>query len=170
MVSEYGHTAWRGTRRLSPPALPLFLLQPLCARVVRTVARNHPEMFARLGAHQTSRFLIEPSDLPFALYLRPNARNPVLQILPRRANPAHEARIAAPFLQLLRLIDGELDGDALFFSRELRVSGDTEAVVSLRNAIDDMDSSLAASAADAFGPPGRAALGLLRRIARRRAR
>lgn len=169
MASEYVHTGWRGARR-PPPALPLFLLQPLCARVARTIARTHPELFARLGAHQASRFLIEPADLPFVLYLRPDARNPVLQILPRRARPVCDARITAPFLQLLRLVDGELDGDALFFSRDLTVSGNTEAVVSLRNAIDDMDLSLAASAADAFGPPGRAALALLRRIARRRAR
>jgi predicted lipid carrier protein YhbT len=53
----------------------------------------------------------------------------------------------------------------MFFSRDLDISGNTEAVVSLRNAIDNFDGSIAASVADLFGPPGRATLYLLRRMA-----
>ena len=64
---------------------------------------------------------------------------------------------------LLELIDSEEDGDAAFFSRDLEVSGDTEAVVRLRNALDDMDGSIAEEAAALFGPPGRAILARLRR-------
>jgi predicted lipid carrier protein YhbT len=36
----------------------------------------------------------------------------------------------------MQLLEGKLDGDALFFSRDLVVDGDTEAVVMLRNIID----------------------------------
>ncbi|MBS0385394.1 MAG: SCP2 sterol-binding domain-containing protein [Proteobacteria bacterium] len=167
MTFGYAHAGWRGPRSLAPPAPPLFLLQPLLARIARAVARRHPEMFARLGIHQTSRFVIEPIGLPFVLYLQPAPRNPILRALPRHARPVCEARIAAPFLQLLRMIDGEADGDAVFFARDLVVSGDTEAVVSLRNAIDDLDGSLAASVAGVFGPPGKLALALLSRRAKR---
>ena len=39
----------------------------------------------------------------------------------------------------------------------------TEAVVSLRNALDDIEGSIAQDVADAFGPPGRIALDILRR-------
>jgi predicted lipid carrier protein YhbT len=90
----------------------------------------------------------------------------VLRALPRHAEPAHDARICANLFQLLRMIDGQADGDAMFFARSLIVSGDTEAVVSLRNAIDDIDGSLAASVADLFGPPGRMVLAVVRRRAR----
>lgn len=53
---------------------------------------------------------------------------------------------------------------ALFFTRELVIEGDTEAAVCLRNALDDLDGSIADDIADMFGPPGRAALALLRRV------
>ena len=53
---------------------------------------------------------------------------------------------------LFDLIDGSLDGDALFFSRKLRVTGDTEAVVALRNALDDVDGGVVESITRAFGP------------------
>ncbi len=83
--------------------------------------------------------------------------------MPRHPLPPHDARIEGPFLLLLNLVDGESDGDAAFFSRELSISGNTEAVVSLRNALDDVDGSVAQEAADLFGPPGRAILAALRK-------
>lgn len=51
-----------------------------------------------------------------------------------------------------------------FFSRDLIVEGDTEAVVCLRNALDDLDGSITDDVARFFGPPGRAGLSCLRRI------
>jgi predicted lipid carrier protein YhbT len=158
---------WRGVARPAQPAPPLFLLQPLLAHIAAKVARRHPEVFARLGAHQSSCFVIAPRGLPFVLYLRPDPHKPVLRALPRHARPVSDARIAASLFRLLRMIDGEEDGDAMFFARDLVINGDTEAVVSLRNAIDDIDGSLAATVAGVFGLPGRAALTLLRRHARR---
>jgi len=64
-------------------------------------------------------------------------------------------------------IDADLDGDALFFSRALVIEGNTEAVVSLRNALDDIDGSVAERVAAMFGPPGRATLAMLRRAGER---
>ena len=61
------------------------------------------------------------------------------------------------------MVDGQLDGDALFFTRELVVEGDTEAVVCLRNAIDDTEGSIAEDTANLFGFSGRNALKLLRK-------
>ncbi len=77
------------------------------------------------------------------------------------------ARISGRFFDLLRLVDADEDGDALFFSRELLVTGDTEAVVSLRNALDDVDGSIAESVAEMFGAPGRATLTALRKRAQK---
>ena len=71
-----------------------------------------------------------------------------------------------PLLRLLlSLVDGEDDGDAAFFSRDLVIAGNTEAVVSLRNALDDVEGSIAQETADLFGSPGRAVLAALRRRA-----
>lgn len=147
---------------LPPP--PLFLIQPLLARIMRDVVRKHPELLSRLGAHQKTHYLIDPTNLPFVLHLMPDPANPVLRACRRGEAPPHDARIAAGFFDLLRLIDCKDDGDAMFFSRDLDISGNTEAVVSLRNALDNIDGSLASLAADALGPPGHLALEILRRL------
>jgi predicted lipid carrier protein YhbT len=148
--------------------LPLFLLNPLLARVARRIATENPRMFNRLGPWVGSDFVIDPVDMPFALHLRPDPVAPVLRAVSRRALPEHVAYVAGRFLDLLELIDADRDGDALFFSRELEISGNTEAVVSLRNALDDIDGSIAERVAVMHGPPGRAALKVLRHMAKKR--
>ncbi len=146
--------------------LPLFTLQPLLQRVITHLSRRRPELFARFGAHTRKTFLIDPLNLPFVFLLRLDPRRPQL-LARRREHPmAHDARIAGTFLTFLDMVDGRLDGDALFFNRDLVIEGDTEAVVCLRNAIDDMEGSVADDVADFFGLPGRAALFVLRRIKR----
>jgi predicted lipid carrier protein YhbT len=66
------------------------------------------------------------------------------------------------------MIDGQSDSDALFFNRDLSVTGDTEAVVALRNALDNMDATLADDVAACFGPlsrPVRAVIDLTLKLA-----
>lgn len=165
-TARTGSAAAAGRFGLLPP-LPLFLLQPLLARIARRIAADNPSLFRRLGAHCATRYVIAPGGLPFVLLLRPDPADPTLRAFPLGAEPPHDARIAGRFLDLLDLIDGERDGDALFFSRGLDVTGDTEAAVSLRNALDDVEGSIAQKVADMFGPPGRLALAVLRRAGRR---
>lgn len=158
------------TRLFAPPRsapLPTGLicaaLAPVLARIVRRIASNHPGMFARLSPYERADFLIAPRELPFALHLRPDPAAPMLRAVPRNRLPRHDAMIEGPFFLLLQLVDGESDGDAAFFSRDLVVTGNTEAVVCLRNALDDVDGSIAEETASLFGPPGRAILDILRR-------
>ena len=146
--------------RLVPP-VPVFWLQPILAKVVRRIAAENPDMFNRLGPHRASTFVIDPVNMPFALALRPDPDNLMFRAVHRGREPEHVARIAGKFLDLLQLMDCDVDGDALFFSRGLEITGNTEAVVCLRNALDDVDGSIAESVADMFGPPGRA---ILRRL------
>ncbi len=146
------------------PSAPLRLvLQPLLARIVRRIAARHPDMFERLGPYQKADFLIVIREFPFALHLGPDPQSPILRSVSRSEPPEHDARIEGPFLLMLQLIDGESDGDAAFFSRDLTISGNTEAVVTLRNTLDDIDGSIAEETAESFGPPGKALLALLRR-------
>lgn len=139
------------------------LVQPVLSRVVRRIAARHPSLFARLGPHQGTDFLIDPVELPFALHLRPDPQALLFRAVPRDAAPKAGACIRGRFMLLLELVDAEEDGDAAFFSRDLEVTGDTEAVVRLRNALDDMDGSIAEETAAMFGPPGKAILARLRR-------
>jgi predicted lipid carrier protein YhbT len=148
--------------------LPTVVLQPALRRVASRVFGCRPELAERLGPHKTKRFLIDPINLPFTFLLRPNPENAQLKAVRRGPEPAHDARIAGTFLTLLDMVDGRLDGDALFFSRALRVTGDTEAVVSLRNALDDVEGSLAEDVAALYGLPGRFMLKRLRGMRGRR--
>ncbi len=143
------------------------MLQPLFNRIAAHVARSRPELFARLGPHTGKRFLVDPMDLPFVLVLIPDAARPYLKAHRRHEKPPHDACIAGSFLNLLEMIDGSLDGDALFFTRDLHVSGDTEAVVALRNALDDFEGSVVDSIVETFGllsQPAALALSALRSI------
>ncbi|MDP2739906.1 MAG: SCP2 sterol-binding domain-containing protein [Pseudorhodobacter sp.] len=160
--------AHSGITRFLPP-MPLFLLQPILKRIVTRVARENPSLFNRLGSHRTARFVIDPIGLPFGLLLVPNPEALTFRAFHRAHEPASDARIGGKFLDLMGLLDGGADGDALFFSRDLDVSGNTEAVVCLRNALDDVEGSIAESVAGMFGPPGRATLSGLRRMAARAA-
>lgn len=151
--------------RLLLAPVPLFAIQPLLRRIAAHVAVDRPEVFARLGVHAGKRFLVDPVDLPFVLLLEPRPAAASLRAFRRHETPPHDAAIAGTFLDLLDMIDGRLDGDALFFSRRLRVSGDTEAVVTLRNALDDMEGSVVDNVIAAFGPlagPARLAMSALR--------
>lgn len=156
------------SRRLPPLAelpVPLLPLQPVLYRIVRRIAEKHPELFERLGKHQRTNFVIDLTDMPFALHLRPFPPSLILRAVHKDKLPRHEAHIAGDFRTLLRLLDAEVDGDAIFFSRDLVISGDTEAVVTLRNAMDDVEGSIAEDVAEMFGPPGRFALQKLNAMA-----
>lgn len=138
--------------RLGLAPLPLAPLSLAANHVVRSIIGRHPRLFARLGAHMGKRFLLEPSDLPFAFLLEPNAGEPRVTV----ARPGHggpsDARIAGPLSALLGLVHGVFDGDALFFSRDIVIEGDVEAVLALRNALDDAELDLLTETAAALGP------------------
>ncbi len=150
-VLRLGGGKAQGFARFLPP-LPLFPLQPLLGRIVRDVAKRHPELFVRLGPSCTKRYLINPSNAPFFMLLQPDPENPRLMAYNRGVDIEHDVCISGTFVTLLKMIDSQVDSDALFFSRDLIITGDAEAGVALRNALDDMDATLADDVAASFGP------------------
>ena len=146
---------------LAARPLPPTALQPLLTLAMAAVARRHGEVFARLDGLGDCVFLIDPVDLPLDFLLRPAARPPSLTVIrsgTREVTPT--ATIRGSLLILIDLLEGRVDGDALFFSRDLAVEGDTEAILTLRNAIDGAGIDLIDVAASAFGP----AAGIVRRL------
>ncbi len=147
--------------RPMPPAL----FQPLITLAMAAMRRHHSEVFGRLACLGDKLFLINPVDLPFRFLLRPGARPPRLTILRDQDDPAEPAAlISGPLLMLLALLEGREDGDALFFSRTLVIEGDTEAVLTLRNAIDSAEIDVLEVMTSALGPlsgPARRLAGLI---------
>lgn len=133
--------------------LPLAPLQLPLNLVVQSIVARHRGLFARLGRHAGKQFGIQPTDLPFAFLLAPRPDRPQLLAVRRLPEPL-DVRISGPLGALLGMVNGELDGDALFFSRDLRVEGDFEAVIALRNAVDDAQINLVDEICRLFGPFG----------------
>lgn len=144
----------------------------LLARLLRLLADRHPRAFEALREMPDARVLIEPVDAPVALLMRVGPEMS-LHALPRGADGVGEALgkagadavVRGPYDKLLDLLEGRIDGDALFFRRELSISGDTALILALRNTLDGEDEmDLVADAASIAGPLARA-LPVLRRNA-----
>ncbi len=132
--------------------LPPALLQPALGIALAAIRRNHPQVFERLSDLGSPVFLIDPVDLPFVFVLKTDAQAPELRCRTDGDGLAATATIRGPLLALIDLLEGRLDGDALFFSRELTIEGDTEAVVALGNAVDGAEIELGAAIASLLGP------------------
>jgi len=133
--------------------LPLFLLQPALTAAMAVMRRRHGDVFERLEPLGDADFLIDPTDLPVCFHLRLGAGGPSLTALrPRGGPPPTRAVIRGPVAMLIDLLEGRIDGDAMFFSRGLAVEGDMEAVVALRNAVDSAEIDLAGDVLALLGP------------------
>lgn len=133
--------------------LPTALLQPFLSRAMGVMHRRHRDVFGRMESLRDAVFLIEPVDLPFRFLLRPAAPRPVLRLVADEqdiGNPS--AVIRGPLSTLIDLLEGRLDGDAMFFTRDLVIEGDTEAVVTLRNAVDSEEINLLEDMLASLGP------------------
>jgi predicted lipid carrier protein YhbT len=119
--------------------LPRFPLAFALTRAVRDLARRRPELFERLDAFAEREIAVMPSDLPFAFVVEPRGTAARVRVVDHAEAERAAARIRATLLVLLGLLDGTYDGDALFFTRDLVVEGDTGMVVALRNTIENAE-------------------------------
>ena len=152
------------SRRQSPPLSPVLLaglamrpmppllLQPILSFAMEAIQRRHPSVFERLAELGDPLFLIDPVDLPLVFSLRPHVERPSLTALADAGAVKATATIRGPLLSLIDLLEGRIDGDALFFSRDLIIEGETEAAVALRNAVDDAEIDVVADVLSLLGP------------------
>jgi predicted lipid carrier protein YhbT len=144
--------------------LPLAPLRPLLDLAMAVMRKRHPDVFERLDDLEDARFLIDPVDLPFRFALRLGPPAPRLSAVGEADDvESPTAVLRGPLVVLIRLLEGRMDGDAAFFSRDLVIEGDMEAVLTLRNAVDSGGIDLAEDLLSLFGPlngPARRALGI----------
>lgn len=134
--------------------LPIGLVQTVLDALLRAVQRRHPDCLERMAEWADRLVCIDPIDLPFVILLRPDPSAPRLSARRRTDRFEVAATIRGPLDALIALAEGRVDGDTLFFSRELAVEGDTEVSVALRNAVDGAGIDLTADLAAALGPLG----------------
>lgn len=147
-------------------AVPPGAIQPLVDRIANLLQDRHPGIFDRLTPLGPRTFVLDPIDLPWVFRLFVANGDGEVTALRREdeATAEADATIRAPLTVMFGLLDGTIDGDAMFFSRDMTYEGDTEAVVALRNALDGAGVDLAEDIAASCGPlegTARTALGAL---------
>ncbi|MFG1265349.1 MULTISPECIES: ubiquinone anaerobic biosynthesis accessory factor UbiT [Xanthobacter] len=130
------HDRHRVSRLISMP-LRLLPLGLILTRALRALSRSRPEVFERLGPHARNRFIVTPDELGVSFAVRPEGSRAQVQVV-RRGTPG-DVEISGPLLDLIGIVDGQADGDALFFQGRLKITGSTEATLALRNAIESAD-------------------------------
>ncbi|MEH6404091.1 MAG: SCP2 sterol-binding domain-containing protein [Sneathiella sp.] len=137
----------------SPTLLASFLLRPVpkfiiekpASLLLHRIQKQHPEIFNRLKPLGICCFCINPTDFHLNFLLKLDHGNPSIEAVETQASHNNaDAVISGPLHSLIQLAEGRVDGDALFFSRTLSIEGNTEAILSLRNAVDSEDISLEA--------------------------
>ena len=140
-------------------AMPVWVVERTSRLALDMILARHPTLFDRLGEYASRRYLFTPTDLPLAFTIVPADKS----IRVQRPGPdaKGDAAISGPIVTLLALAEGRVDGDALFFSRDIVITGDTAAVVTLRNLLERDAVDVFATATGLFGPFD----GLVRRAA-----
>jgi len=133
--------------------MPLALLQPAVDMAVSVMSRRHPDLIDSLTALGNDAVLIDPSDVPVAFLLRQNNGRLFLRcVRTAPAVPKPAATIGGRLSVLVSLAEGDIDGDALFFTRDLTVRGDTGLVLTLRNALERSGIKLSEEIRSVLGP------------------
>ncbi|WP_258549221.1 SCP2 domain-containing protein [Thalassospira profundimaris] len=151
-------------------AMPGWLIDRVLAHAIATMQSRHAAVFDRFGpAMQKGKdagdvagqpydgrdagtgIVVSPLDLGIDLYLRLDPVKSVLRRATVADRKAAQATIIGPLPALLQLLEGTSDGDALFFSRTLKIEGRTEIVVALRNALDGENIDIRQAVVESFG-------------------
>ncbi|MDR3423694.1 MAG: SCP2 sterol-binding domain-containing protein [Alphaproteobacteria bacterium] len=149
--------------------MPVAMLQRMIEVLMCGMRREHPKLFQNLLRLNPAVVRIEPTDLPHRFILAYGKDGVSLTVVPNAPQPC-SACIKGKLEALLDLLEGRSDGDTLFFSRGIEITGDTGVVVALRNTIDREEINLLDDATGWLGPfafPARRAIVLVDRLALR---
>lgn len=139
---------------LALATLPRPVISGLVRRLTRTLPRRQPMLVRRMAELAGKCILIEPDELPYAFLIDFPGGAVRIALVGREAAPESDAQMRGPLPLFYDLVRGGSDGDALFFSREMAVTGDMAAAVALRNALDGAGVDLFAAFLDLPGPLG----------------
>jgi predicted lipid carrier protein YhbT len=132
--------------------LPVTPLDLALQAVADRITSGHPEALSRLRLKPGTRYRIVATDAGLAVLVTISSGGLQVNTVPV-SHPVHaHVSIEAPISALIALLEGESDGDALFFARDIQVTGDTEALLMLRNAVDSAEIDFRAELLSLLGP------------------
>lgn len=136
--------------------------------IVRRMEDRHPKLFKNLALLDHAVVYLEPTDLPHRFALRMGKQ--VGFALVDEESTIPDATISGSLQALIDMLEGREDGDALFFSRAIQVTGNTTVIVGLRNTLDREEIQIYDEVLSLCGPfaqPVGIALSALDQVARR---
>ena len=149
--------------------IPARVLDRSVELVLRRMKTRHPKLFKNLAALQPALVVLDPTDLPHSFALEIGV-DPVSFYLIQGATPQPAAKVSGSLQAMIDMLEGRADGDMLFFSRDIQITGDTSVIVALRNTLDREEIDLFHEITSLCGPfaqPARLALTIADRLARR---
>lgn len=152
--------------RLAMKAIPSVILQQMTDILIQSIRHNHPGLFRNLARLDAASVRFKPLDVPHQFILKFGQGPSTLLVTSNDDMPCN-ACITGRLNVLLDLLEGRLDSDMSFFSRDLEISGDTSVIVALRNTLDREEINLTDDIAAIFGPfasPVRVALTRLGKV------
>jgi predicted lipid carrier protein YhbT len=132
-------------------ATPSPLVELGAAALLGRMRAHHRDLFRVLDSSRPTAIRFELTDCSRRFRLQFGGPAPSLK-LARADDPPADTCVKGSLDALLALLEGRIDGDALFFTRALVVEGDTAAIVTLRNVLDRETISVLDEAASLFGP------------------
>lgn len=116
---------------------PYFLKQYLLDLLSSRINHLYSKLIFRLKALENKIIIYKPTFSE--KFLKMTILNGKIRIKIGTANDVKNAdvKISCEIIDLLKLSEGEVDGDALFFSRNIVIEGNAEILVLLRNALEN---------------------------------
>lgn len=132
---------------------PQAALSHVVELVWRRMEHRHPKLLKNLARLDNALVYLEPTDVPhnFALTMGDRVQFYVISDEESEARTA-DATVKGGLQALVDMLEGREDGDTLFFSRDIQISGNTEVIVGLRNTLDREEVDLFTEVLSLCGP------------------
>jgi O2-independent ubiquinone biosynthesis accessory factor UbiT len=144
--------------RLPPPlaratmrAMPAPVLQRVIDILMSRMHKRHSRLFQNLEKLKSATVRINPTDVSHRFVLAFGKKGVSLTVA-NLEDFVCDAEIKGDLEALLNMLEGRLDGDQLFFSREIEITGKTDVVVALRNTLDREEINLLDDITSPLGP------------------
>lgn len=132
--------------------VPVPVLAGLVAVLVRGMRRRHPRLLRNFCQLEPAVVHIEPTDLPQRFAITFGGGRMDVRVLLRKDSRPADATIRASLVSLINLLEGRIDGDSMFFTRDIEITGSTAVIVAVRNTLDREEIMLRDDIAALFGP------------------
>lgn len=150
--------------------MPAAALSRVIEVVMRRVEGRHPKLFKNLAQLSPAQVHLVPTDLPHRFALTLGSAPVTFTLVAADQIEQPDATVSGRLEALIDMLEGRVDGDTLFFSRDIQITGDTSVIVGLRNTLDREEIDLFTEILSLCGPfagPARMAIGFVERLAKK---